>query len=312
MSSRRNYEVVLYHGGLQPSIDGVSAFIRLEASSPIDAVQSLRTSGLTPADLRARTLFLVDELADPAVTLALYAALCGFAGRRLDFSTGSAITPAAALHHGGVTAEDAGRSDSPAELVTVGVATGDEPSIDPSTPLDPSSISLLRYARRVALNPSTPGNQAILTQFVVMAAIRVRNGAEYFPAFLTGEGVSVELDLLRREGSELRRSIHTDVRDALVPPSEVTPRQKSLTEAAMARPMEEVLVKLGSVQDPETGYWRCTRPTRHRNGDANPSMRVVEGLIRCFRCDTEPVDPLRLVIDTLDLAPDTAAEFLRT
>jgi hypothetical protein len=312
MSSRRTYEVVLYHGHLQPQLDGVSAVIKLDATSHQGVIDALRKSGITPADLRARTLFLTDEFADHRIVMAMYAALCGFAGRRLDFSTGAAVTNAAGLHHAGICAEDAGRPETPAETVSVGVAEGAEPTVDPNRPLDPATVSLIRYARKVVLRPAGPGNATLLTQFVVNAAIRVRNGAEHFPA-LAGEDASpIELDLIRREGSELRRSIHTDVRDALVGPVGVTARQSGLETASKLHPMEEVLIRLGSEQHPETGYWRCTRPSRHRNGDANPSMRVAEGKIRCFRCDTEPVDPLRLVIDTLDLSPDAAAEFLRS
>jgi hypothetical protein len=310
MSSRRTYEVVLYHGSQQPELDGVSAVIKVDADEPGKVISALAASGITPADLRARTLFLTDEFSDHRVTLSIYAALCGFAGRRLDFSTGAGPTNAASLHHAGVTAEDAGRPENPAESVTVGVAYSDEPSVDPSRPLEPETVSLLRYARRAILRPTGRGNTALLTQFVVNAAIRVRNGAEHFPALGGGDGDIVELDLLRREGSELRRSIHTDVRDALVPSKEVTPRQRTLNDSSTARPMEDVLVMLGSHQDPESGFWRCTRPNRHRNGDANPSMRVIEGKIRCYRCDTEPVDPLRLVIDTLDVSPDAAADLL--
>lgn len=310
MSTRRHYEVILYHGSTEPVVEGASAVIRLAAVTPQEVVGALKAAGITPSDLRARTLFLADEFADQRVTLALYAALCGFAGRRLDFSTGAGLTNAAGLHHAGVTAEDEGRPDQPADTVTVGRPFADEPAVDPSQPLDPSAVTLLRHARKVLLRPNTRGNQALLTQFVVMAAIRVRNGAEHFPALAEDNGEIVELDLLRREGSELRRSIHTDVRDALAEPMAVTARQKTLTDAAARLGMEDVLLRLGSEQHPETGYWRCTRPGRHRNGDANPSMRVVEGKIRCFRCDTEPVDPLRLVMDTLDLAPDAAAEFL--
>jgi hypothetical protein len=309
MSSRQGYEVVLYHGAAQPMLEGVSAVINLDASGPEQVIDCLRASGLTPADLRSKTLFLVDEFSDHRVALALYAALVGFAGRRLDFSTGAGTTIAGSLHHAGLTAEDTGRPEHPVELVTVGPALADEPTIDPGRPLDPGTVTTIRYARKVQLHPTAPGNQPLLTQFIVMSALRVRNGAEHFPALVGANGAVVELDLLRREGSELRRSIHTDVRDALVPALPVTKRQEALVHAASIE-MELVLVKLGSEQNVETGYWRCTRPGRHRNGDANPSMKVDEGRVRCFRCDTEPVDSLRLVIDTLDLAPDAALAFL--
>jgi hypothetical protein len=120
---------------------------------------------------------------------------------------------------------------------------------------------------------------------------------------------SVDLEDLSRETAELRRNNKTDNRDALVETVEPSARQKQLIQAADTE-MLVVLNMLGSEQNIETGYWRCTRPERHRNGDANPSCVVEDNTMRCFRCDAEPVDALRLVMDTLNLSPDDAANKL--
>jgi hypothetical protein len=308
MSARRGYEIVLYLGSARPELQGVAALVEIRPSSPSldNIIDAIRESGITPADLRARTLFLADEFADRDITAALYAALVGFAGRRLDFSTGAEPINAAVLHAAGSGAEDAGKPDELPESVQVGPSAG---SIDPTRALTLDDITTLRYARRAVLQPMGSGVAAALTQVVMTAALRVRNGADYFPHFTTTGDEPVDLDTLRRAGSELRRSIRTDARDAIAPALTPGDRQIRLSQAAEVS-MEQALVRLGSFQAEDTGFWRCTRPSRHRNGDANPSMRVTDGKVRCFRCDTEMIDPLRLTIDTLDLAPDAAADYL--
>jgi len=308
MSSKRGYEVVLYVGKNKPKLDGIAAIIELNPASAAqeDILAAITNSELSPADLRARTLLLVDEFADRAITSALYAALVGFAGRRLDFSTGAEPVSAALLHAAGTSAEDQGRPEELVEHVSVGRSAG---SLDPTQALSVEDVTRIRYARRVTLEPVGSGVSTSLTQLVVTAAIRVRNGADYFPTFSDSDGTLVELDGLRRAGSELRRSIRTDFRNAIAPNQLTSERQNRLIAASIL-PMEATLGFLGSTQSPDSGFWRCTRPDRHRNGDANPSMRVVDGKVRCFRCDTEPVDPLRLVIDTLNLSPDAAADML--
>lgn len=308
MSNKRGYEIVLYLGASRPELDGVSAVVELKPKSTAqdDILEAISSSGLTPADLRARTLLLVDEFADRATASALYAALVGFAGRRLDFSTGSEPVSATVLHNAGTSAEASDRPEELPEIVIVGRSDG---SLDPTQPLSVDDVTRIRFARKVVLEPVGNGVASCLTQLIVTAAIRVRNGADYLPSFAIADGETIELDMLRRAGSELRRSIRTDSRDAIAPAVEVSERQRNLTDAA-GLPMENTLQLLGSEQSNVTGFWRCTRPSRHRNGDANPSMRVVDGKVRCFRCDTEPVDPLRLAIDTLNLSPDAAAEIL--
>ena len=306
--SKRAYEVVLYTGSSLPVIEGVSAIIEINPTSCTqeDILSAVAAAGLTPADLRSRTLFLADEFANRSIVAGLYSALVGFAGRRLDFSTGSDPVNVSLLHAAGTGAEDEGRPEQVDEELHVGIGRPD--SLDPTKSLSIADVTRLRYARKVTLEPIGNGASAALTQLVVTAALRMRNGADYFPLFSTGTDI-VDLDSLRRAGSELRRSIRTDSREAVVDPVALSERQQRLLVAAAA-PMERTLSLLGSVQNNETGFWRCTRPSRHRNGDANPSMRVSDEKVRCFRCDTEPVDSLRLVIDTMNFSPDDAADFL--
>ena len=308
MSSKRGYEVVLYVGKNKPKLEGIAAVIELNPVSAAheDILAAIINSALTPADLRARTLLLIDEFTDKSIASALYAALVGFAGRRLDFSTGAEPVSAALLHAAGTSAEDLGKPEEPFEHVTVGRAAG---SLDPTQALSVEDVTRIRYARHVTLEPVGTGVSMSLTQLIVTAAIRVRNGADYFPAYSDNDGTLVDLDALRRAGSELRRSIRTDFRDAIAPNQPISERQNRLIAASLLS-MEATLALLGSTQADDSGFWRCTRPERHRNGDANPSMRVVDGKVRCFRCDTEPVDPLRLVVDTMNLSPDDAVSML--
>jgi hypothetical protein len=307
--SKRAYEVVLYMGSSTPSIDGISVVIDLKpkSSKTVDIISCITDSGLTPADLRARTLFLADEFADRDIVVALYAALIGFSGRRIDFSTGSEPCNVSIFHSAGLQAEDSGKPEQlPDEIIVGGLS---ENSIDPSNTLSIEDITRIRFARKVVLSPKGEGVAAALTQLIVTSAIRIRNSAEYFPFFATVTDREVDLDDIRRAGSELRRSIRTDSREAIVARGMVTERQKKLQSAAMVS-IEETLKYLGSIQNNETGFWRCTRPDRHRNGDANPSMKIEDGKIRCYRCDTELLDSLRLVLDTKDISPDDGANLL--
>jgi hypothetical protein len=61
---------------------------------------------------------------------------------------------------------------------------------------------------------------------------------------------------------------------------------------------------------PDGVLWHCPRPDRHRNGDANASMRVDEQGARCFRCDPEKIDSLRLVADVRGISFDEAADWI--
>ena len=119
----------------------------------------------------------------------------------------------------------------------------------------------------------------------------------------------LDLEAIRKEGGKIRRSSRTDDRTELMSPVDLTMRQRVLMEAAEVN-VEETLVKLHSHRNEDTGLWRCSRPQNHRNGDANPSSHVDDNKVRCYKCDLEPLDPLRLVMETLNISPDDAATWL--
>jgi hypothetical protein len=206
------------------------------------------------------------------------------------------------------------------DCVLVGPGVGE----DLMGPLELPAIARLRYAKDALMLPFG-GVRPTLEVLAVFSAVRAKSESDRFPSLVRladaplGMGFtpplaellerSIDLDLLRREGARVRRGRRIDDRDSVVDTLPVDDRRLRLLTAA-ALPVEGVLRRLGSQENPETGFWRCPRPDRHRNGDANPSSKVSEGLFRCFKCDAEYVDALRLVMDVHRCAPDDAADWL--
>lgn len=320
------YQVFLRVGADTPQGPAGSTTVDLTPLSTEldDTIEALRQSGLTAADLRTRALFVVSpSCGDEA--LAMYAALCGFAGRRIDFTDLSdGVVDVRSLHDAASAAPDLGKPETPVGVVQIGL---DHPSSDVAAfahldAVTPQDVTDIRYARQARLVRAGRSVKDSLTLLVATAGLRKRTGGDRFPLLVEGsEPVDIvedsfvspglDLDAIRRAGAELRRGSRMDDRSVLAPASEVTPRQALLAQAAAIDPAL-VLPLLGSYFNEETGFWRCPRPDRHRNGDANPSTRVADGLVRCFRCDTEPVDSLRLVLDCTGKAPDDAARWLLT
>jgi hypothetical protein len=318
MTAARPYQVCLYVGSQPPALDDVKVVDLTPASLDADAVLApIKASGLTPADLRARVFFLADGDRDKA--LAVYAALLGFAGRRLDLSTGGGFVVAADFEASARRLPDAGRPSDPIDHLQLGAVT--HPvirSIAVADALTPDDVSAVRFARRLRFVPAD-NPIAALAQLIAVAAIRSRrDGTDRLPYLCAGDEPLAEdpaaivgtcLDTLRRAGVELRRSLRSDDRGALVDRLDASPRQLRLLAGADL-PIEATLVRLGAKDDPETGLWHCPRPGRHTNGDAHASMKVIKGKTQCFRCDSERVDSLRLTMDSLTLSADEAAAWL--
>lgn len=316
------YQVVLYVGDTKPDEDGHKVVDLTPVELSVESVlEALRQSGVTPADLRSRTVVRVDG--DQRKAVAVYAALLGFAGRRLDVTDGDQVVPIAAIEDRVSRLPDAGRPPEPVAQIQVGpVVRADLVCVTPDTGLGPDVVSTIRYAKRVRFVPATgtPRAVAAVSQLAVIAAIRARGGNDRLPYLVEGDEpvapdddptqvVGLCLDTLRRGGVELRRSLRFDDRGALAPRALPTPRQRTLL-AAEAVPIEHALVALGATQDPVSGLWHCPRPDRHTNGDANASMKVQKGKTQCFRCDAERVDSLRLAMDVKGFIPDEAADWL--
>lgn len=327
MNAPRPYQVCLYVGTAKPVIEDVVVVDLTPATrEPGLVLECLVASGLTPADLRSRVLFATDTGADPEVSakaVMVYAALLGFAGRRIDVSVGDDLIASADLDAMARALPDAGRPDMIPDAVQVGAVLHPElPSVGIRGILDPEEVTLVRYARRVRFVASDSPLIA-LTQLLVVAGIRQRNGVDRLPFLCVGdepaisapdgdmpaEPVGICLDTLRREAVDVRRSLRPDNRTSLADKVDLTYRQRQLLSAA-AQPVEVTLVRLGASASADGELWHCPRPERHNNGDANPSMKVVRGKTRCFRCDPERVDSLRLAMDARSWTADEAAVWL--
>ena len=311
------YLLYLYVGnGDLPRIDQASVVdLTPKDSSPQAALDAITTAGLTAADLRTRTLYIAGP-GPVQASLVLYAALCGFAGRKLDVSDLREVFEAHILD--GHLVQQASPA-TPVEFVSVGPGAG----LKGTTIVDSESTTAIHAARRAFFHCAAASAIEALESFITLSAIRARKGSERFPYLVPGdvenfdpeseEAISqcIDLDDLRRRAAQLRRDRRIDDRGSLVPVEELTKRQQRLVSAA-ALPLNDVLTRLGSHEDSETGFWRCPRPDRHRNGDANPSAKIHQDGFRCFRCDLEQVDALRLTMDTKGLSPDDAADWLLT
>lgn len=321
--SENQYQMYIYVGPNRPVMPaGITVIDATPASSgPDAALRAVEAAGLTASDMRTRTLFVADPSLDPAEIMVSYAAVCGFAGRFLDFTLLETVTDVRRLSMPLIEAVDAGKAEPRAEVVQFG-ATHPDPraiNIDHTAELTPEILSTVRSARHAVVHVDGLNGTQALELFVITSALRARHTGDRYPLLLAGDeqldldnaetAVGVNLDTLRRAAADLRRARRTDDRAALVDKLEPSARSQRLLDAA-ATPIEMALLRLGSHQDTETGFWRCSRPERHRNGDANPSSRLFENAVRCFRCDTEPVDPLRLVMDTRNATPDEAAEWI--
>lgn len=314
------YQMYLYVGSTPPRPPRGATLVDLTpaAATPEAVLSALETSGLTAADMRTRILMVVDP-AFASEAVLVYSALIGFAGRRLDFTDMTAVVDARSLHTQATGAPDTGKPEVLPELVQIGHLSEGVASFGSMSALSSDDVTTIRFARRAHLCIGERNSKEALELLLIAAGLRVRQSSDRLPVLcgpletLTvdeeGNFSGLDLDALRRAAGEARRTNRVDVRDAIVDAVPLTARQERLNAAA-AVPVEDVLLKIGSFQDPETGFWRCPRPDRHRNGDANPSTRVTDGHVRCFRCDAEPRDSLALVMDCLHVTPDEAADWL--
>lgn len=339
----RPYQVCLYVGPEAPTLQDVRVVdLTPETPTPEAVLDRLRASDLTPADLRARVLFVADgttvEHRDAA--LLVYSALLGFAKRRLDAAFG-VESEALVLADFDATVRRLPDAGKPADVLQVVQVGGPERSdldrVDLAD-LSPATLTAVRYARRVRFVPA-PALAVALPQLVALAAMRARGDNDKLPFLVHGDEpaptedtaadvVGICLNTLRRDAEDVRRSLRSDNREALAEKAELTGRQRRLLTAS-ALPIEEVLVRLGARSkmidvvpkvgdDGELGptqieVWHCPRPDRHRNGDATPSARITRGgKFQCFgmACDKERVDALRLVMDVQSVSADEAADWL--
>jgi len=308
--SKQSYQVVLYVGKNIPSLEGVSVVnITPKAESMESIVDAIKSAELTAADLRAKTLLVVEEIGIE-LALKIYSMVIGFAGRRINISVDGQIIDAASLNHFGVISKDAGKPEETVEVVEL-----ERESFSFNEELDPVTVSKLRYAKKCIL-PATLTLKESLELFVRAAGYRVRNNGDHLPTMKISESNAaneeenyLDFNEYRKMGNELRRLVKTDDRGAVV--ERITPTERDiLLEQAAKLPIEVALMYLGSYSDETGELWRCPRPERHRNGDLNPSMKINEEKVRCYRCDLEAIDAVRIIMDSLDVTPDEACKII--
>lgn len=314
------YQVCIHVGPKPEGISPAARFVEISPSEPTPqaVLEAFSVAPIAPGDLRAETVCSLET--DRTTAILVYAALLGYAQRRVDVVTGGRIIDAGRIDSLARSIPDTGKPDPVPSQVQVGVVSNLEvPSILFSTQLAPADAALIRYARRVRFAPAEELSAAI-TQLLVVCGLRARDQVDRFPYLVTGDEPAAPaetplqvpgfcLDTLRADVLEIRRKHRSGDRKCIVPAVDDAVR-RPLLEVASAVPIETALRLLGGRQNPDTGLWHCPRPQRHNNGDANASMRATKGLVRCYRCDGERVDALRLTIDVLGLSPDDAAEWL--
>ncbi|TDC42487.1 hypothetical protein E1281_36130 [Actinomadura sp. KC345] len=323
MHKLSDYVLAVRTTGSPPAPEGIKTvdLVPGESGDPIaDTIAGLRASGLTAADFRSRVIFLAPE---GIAGLVPYAALCGFAGRRVDAYADGAVLEFSRLAPDGEKFADAGRP--PGHLMW-GQVGGPEAEGMPTAHvdagsqrlLDPAAVTVIRYAARLRMVPPDAARDALAT-FVLVAAIRRRSddrfpylstGTEPVPSTKDDPEQGTDLEKLRREAAAYRQELRSERRGAdMLPPSPVSAHNKRIAEAK-AVDVRTVLTRLGSFAD-DDGLWHCPRPRKHSNGDENPSMKVYgDNRTRCHRCDAEKVGPIRLVIEVLGVTPDEAANFI--
>jgi hypothetical protein len=319
----RPYQLVVSCGtAAAPQLDGVKVIDLAVASDTLVAdaspdtepvhpvIAALTASTLNSGDVRSRILFMVDPAVSAETAVSAYAAFSAFCGRRVDASCGAerlGISNADIEHR---NTPDAGKI-APLDLVVVG--EGEIPaSLEPesihrcSAELSAADISAIRQAKRALVFLASAPLEAV-GAFAKIASLRARNDAERFP-IVVANGVVIDTDELRKLAADARRLQRTDQSVILAPKATLAMRSRDML-AACAVPVEAVMVALGSTT-PGEGLWHCPRPHRHANGDANASMKVERGKARCFRCDAERVDSVRLVADSRSWTADEATEWI--
>jgi len=311
--------------GVDPDLADSVTLLPVPAAS--EATSGFASAGLSPADLRSRAMFLVEDGADLLAALSTYCVTAGFASRFLDVATSRGVV-VANHHRSGRELPDAGKAPVRPDLVAVagtqsqldqGVlgeilgedATDAEIRIlafsndDGLSHLSPQEVSDLRSARRVVLFASSDDDVAF-RELLQVAGARSRRNFERLP-MVARQGELVDLDEMRRAGAELRKE-HRAYQVATAERVEPTERDAALQLAA-STPVEAVLAALGS--ECASDLWQCPRPWSHTHGDATASMQVAaDNKVRCYVDDAEWIDPLRLVMEVCRVPADHAAELL--
>ena len=272
--------------------------------SPI--VATLRDSGLSPADLRSRAVLCIPSALDVGTILEIYATVCGFANRLLDVLLDKDTLIEVSAAESSLPKVDLSvKPESIHELAVFGSVVEGTPSVAGNITA-PDAV-ILHHSKRVRFVPFS--NHALaVSQFMAICALRQRGDQDRYPILALPDDMELDLDEVRKLTAEMRRSHRTDDRSSIAPRSVLSSYQDRLSQASLV-PQSAVMLALGSTTA-GGGVWHCPRPSRHTHGDAVPSMRVENARARCFRCDAEWVDPVRLTADVKGVSFDEAAKWV--
>lgn len=295
MTEHNTFSVALLLGD-PDGAGGAARVEELKFNAPVtgEAVASqLEEADISPADVRARVELVMPSTVQPVDAVTLHATLAGFIGRHIPIRL-----PAGEVNPPAQRRTTPTRPDVVEDQITITVGSDlNDPQV--------------HYARRALVSLDNLTTQQALTLVNEISAMRRRPRHDRFPDVTTDGAEPTRLEDARKAGVAHRGDQRKTANDTLVEQREPSPRLLRLQEAADA-PIADVLRRLGATTDASGEKWHCSRPSRHNNGDQNPSLKIVDGKTRCFRCDPEWVDSLRLVMDTLQLSPDEAAAWIES
>lgn len=311
ISGKGHYDVEILLNSKIPRFATKSVFnINVDDINLIE--DSFTNSQIKPIDLKSKVIISFDQRIDKKVLLALYSFLVGMSGRRLDFGYDSNAVNVDLFYKMSLRVADAGKIDEIPERVVIGTKTkSTDLVIDYKSEITPEVASLIRYSKELLIRESKEKSNNELINFIIISSIRVKNKAENMPFFIEANENEIDLDSFRKRGSDMKKTIKSDDRSEIVEKISLTKRQENIIESDNID-MAKVLLYLSSIYNEESGFWRCTRPQNHKNGDANPSMVLAENRSRCFRCDTEEIGPVRILVDTLKISPDDAVDIIKS
>lgn len=262
---------------------------------------------LFPIDLKARTILTFSSTNKKEDIIAIYSFLIGFTGRRLDYSIDGKIINIDRYVNMARKKTDLGRDVVKNEEIYICEDEGPD-KISIKSEITDEIVSLIRYTKKLTIHSTEMPLEQELLHYILISSIRIKEKAENLPMY-NNKNNEFDMDAIRKRGSEHKKAKRNNYIIEIIEKNELSERQKSLIEADNYD-ISKVITFLGSEKNEEIDFWRCTRPDNHRNGDLNPSMLINENKIRCYRCDTEEIGPVRLIIETLDISPDEAIDLI--
>jgi hypothetical protein len=305
-----NYDVEILINTKEKSSNAKKIYyIKIDNIENIEKI--LNEEKINPNDLKSKTLVSLSSIDSKDLVLSIYSFIIGYAGRRVDFSFDGYITKIDKLHNFARKKIDAGKIELQNEEVIIGdKKNSEEININFKSEITPDLVSTLRYAKKLIIKESSISVQQELLQFVIISSLRIKDKAENLPSFCNIIGDCIDLDEYRKKGSEYKKRLRSVIEIELIERTDLSERQVEIEKYDQID-IAKVISFLGSKKNEDLDLWHCTRPYNHRNKDANPSMTIIDNKTRCFRCDTEEIGPIRVILETLNISPDDAVNVIK-